>query len=164
MGLLEPGLLGQPQSGQAAFADALPNRSAKIILQHAEFHGPEYSTRYSLMLIEKVFHNPIGISTLTLKIHSYTIASSYNSILARWDRGHGRWIQRGEDIRGVPQKGARRRGNIGGNAAAAAGFAVHGPAHSGGSEWRVLKSGYEEGYFRQHGDASSVEDDNTRNM
>src|SRR5258708_7735126 len=94
MGLLEPGLLRQPQSGQAAFADALPNRSAKIILQHAEFHGPEYSTRYSLMLIKKVFHNPIGISTLTLKIHSYTIASSYNSILARWDRGHGRWIQR----------------------------------------------------------------------
>jgi hypothetical protein len=29
---------------------------------------------------------------------------------------------------------------------------------------RVLKSGYEEGYFRQHGDASSVEDENTRNL
>jgi hypothetical protein len=29
---------------------------------------------------------------------------------------------------------------------------------------RVLKSGYEEGYFRQHGDASGVEDENTRKL
>jgi hypothetical protein len=27
---------------------------------------------------------------------------------------------------------------------------------------RVLKSGYEEGYFRQHGDAPNVEDENGR--
>ncbi len=27
---------------------------------------------------------------------------------------------------------------------------------------RVLKSGYEEGYFRQHGDASNVEGENAR--
>ena len=29
---------------------------------------------------------------------------------------------------------------------------------------RVLKSGYEEGYFRQHGDASSVEDEYARKL
>ena len=29
---------------------------------------------------------------------------------------------------------------------------------------RVLKSGYEEGYFRQRGDASGAEDENARNL
>ncbi len=29
---------------------------------------------------------------------------------------------------------------------------------------RVLKSGYEEGYFRQQGDASGAEDENARNL
>jgi hypothetical protein len=29
---------------------------------------------------------------------------------------------------------------------------------------RILKSGYEEGYFRQHGDASGMEDNNARKL
>ena len=42
--LLESGLLSETESGQIAFINALPKSIAQILLQHAEFHGSEYST------------------------------------------------------------------------------------------------------------------------
>jgi len=44
VGLLESGQLCQPEAGEFACFDALPQYLAKIILQDFEFHGPEYST------------------------------------------------------------------------------------------------------------------------
>ena len=44
VGLLESGLLGEPESGEFACFDALPEYFAEIILQDFELHGPEYST------------------------------------------------------------------------------------------------------------------------
>jgi len=44
VGLLESGLLCEPEAGEFAGFDALPQYLAKIILQDFEFHGPEYST------------------------------------------------------------------------------------------------------------------------
>ena len=44
VGLLESGLLREPEAGQLACIDALPEDLAKIILQDFELHGPEYST------------------------------------------------------------------------------------------------------------------------
>ena len=44
MGLLESGLLGEPETGQFACFDTLPEHFAEIILQDFELHFPEYST------------------------------------------------------------------------------------------------------------------------
>ncbi len=58
VGLLESGLLRQPESGQLTCFDTLREDLAKVILQDFELHGPEYSTG----LIEggkpEDFHSP----------------------------------------------------------------------------------------------------------
>ena len=77
--LFKASLLRQTEAGQVAFLDALPKRFAQVILQYSEFHGREYNTaRYSTMLSRKDFHRPFGLTTLTRKIRSYTIAILYN--------------------------------------------------------------------------------------
>ena len=44
MGLLESGLLRQPEAGQFTCFDAVPKDFTKVILQDFELHCPEYST------------------------------------------------------------------------------------------------------------------------
>ena len=77
VGLLESGLLGEPESGEFACFDALPEYFAEIILQDFELHGPEYST--GVLGGAKGGRFPqvgLGYPTLTEKIHSYRIAAS----------------------------------------------------------------------------------------
>jgi hypothetical protein len=53
--LLEAGLLRQAEPGEIAFFNPFPKSIAKIFLQNTEFHGREYSTRYSRALIGASF-------------------------------------------------------------------------------------------------------------
>jgi hypothetical protein len=41
MGLLEPCLLGEPQAGDFASINAIPEQLTEIFLQGTEFHGEE---------------------------------------------------------------------------------------------------------------------------
>jgi hypothetical protein len=78
MRLLEAGLLGQPQAGQIAFFNPPPKSFPQIILQYSEFHAGSIAPSYIPALTPKDFHSLFGIATLTEKIHSYTITTSYN--------------------------------------------------------------------------------------
>jgi len=84
VGLLESGLLGQPEAGQFACFDALPQDGAQIILQDFELHRREYSTAVSHAVKGGSFPQAsFGHSTLTEKIHSYRIAAKYRPLRSR---------------------------------------------------------------------------------
>jgi hypothetical protein len=105
------------------------------------------------MLIGRVFHNPIGISTLTVKIRSYTITPLYSSF-----SGSGGWGGMRSDVdQSNEEKNFvefRRKVRSAEVLSAAMEHLLLSLQFTGRvtvvvQNGRVLKSGYEEGYFRR---------------
>ncbi|HEV3308656.1 MAG TPA: hypothetical protein VGZ91_19590 [Candidatus Sulfotelmatobacter sp.] len=107
---------------------------------------------YSNALSQKDFHSSLGITTLTAKIKSYTVTPGYNSIYLR-----GRTAaMSGEDYssEGKTFVEFRRKVRAAEVLSAAMEQLLKTMKFSGRisvvvQNGRVLKSGYEEGFFRQ---------------
>jgi len=77
VGLFKSGLLRQPETGQFTCIDTIPKYFPEIILQDFELHGPEYSTGIQDgAQCGRFPQAALVYTTLTEKIHSYTIAAS----------------------------------------------------------------------------------------
>ena len=149
--LLETGLLRQPEAGQLALFDAPPQSIAEIILQHSEFHAGSIAWGYSNPLIGIVFHSPIGITTLTRKIHSYTLAKVYNPNSFQGTCPMSSIDNQKEEKSFVEFRRKVRAAEV---LSAAMEQLLRSVNFSGRvsvivQNGRVLKSGYEEGFFRQ---------------
>ena len=102
------------------------------------------------MLITEDFHSLFGITTLTANIHSYRIAADYNRMSSEKDSMSGRdssnegnsFIEFRRKVRAAEVLSAAMENLL-------KSLRFSGRVSVVVQNGRVLKSGYEEGYFRQ---------------
>jgi hypothetical protein len=120
----------------------------------------EYSTGvYSISLSENVFHSWIGSSTLTEEISSYTIAQAQTYIRIQEEKLMNNGEMFGEEKSFVEFRRKVRAAEVLSAAMERLLLALQftGRVSVVVQNGRVLKSGYEESYFRQRFDSYSAD-------
>lgn len=152
VGLLEAGLLGQTEAGEIAFVDTLPKSIAEIVLQDSEFHARSIAWIIAMRYFKNDFHSSMGITTLTAEIRSYTLPAVYNST---YFKGSERAMS-GPDNSNEGKNFIEFRRKVRASEALSASMEsllktlnFNGRISVVVQNGRVLKSGYEEGFFRQ---------------
>ena len=158
MSLFESGLLSQTKAGKISLIDAFPKSIAEVILQHPEFHRWEYS--YSILLSQNRFPQLFGYINLDYKNRQL------------YDRAT---FKKPNETQGLPVMSSadtcneenhfvyfRRKVRAAEVLSSSMEQLLKAVRFSGRisvivQNGRVLKSGYEEGFFRQRPAGSPLE-------